>query len=439
MVHRSKPAAFLLVIILSLFGYSCGVGPSEGSTSSPRSDETETQKEAALGRLYQRRAQELVASMDDSTLAAQVLLSAVNGSRSLAPPMEALLRKIPVGGVLFFKYNLDQGSEAIRGLSDRCVATVSSSGIGVAPFVAVDHEGGSVYRLGTSATHLPSPQRFAETLKPRGPVSAAEVIEESAYLSGKELRALGINFNVAPVAEVLNDQNKEFLGSRTYGRDGDFVATAASAFVLGMDRAGVACVVKHFPGNGTGDPHHGLVILKEERGELEKSVAPFIGVLKRSNPGALMVSHTIVPALDPKNPSSLSKTVMTGWLKKDLAFPGILLADDFRMGAIAALSLSPSAAVLQSIAAGADMVMTWPQDLERVHGALVQALAQGTLDRERLRDAARRIVYQKLRYRIVPPGTGEGAGAVPSIEELPILKKATETYLKAQLGNLSPL
>jgi beta-N-acetylhexosaminidase len=237
------------------------------------------------------------------------------------------------------------------------------------------------------------------------------------------------------VAEVLNDQNKGFLGSRTYGRDGDFVATAASAFVRGMDRAGVACVVKHFPGNGTEDPHHGLVVLKQERGELEKSMVPFVAVLKRSNPGALMVSHTIVPAVDPKNPSSLSRTVMTLWLKKDLAFPGILLADDFRMGAIAALPLSPTAAVVRSIAAGADMVMTWPQDLDKVHGALVQALARGELDRERLRDAARRIVYQKIRYRIVPPGTGQEDRAVPSVEELSAFKKITETYLKEQLGN----
>lgn len=389
----------------------------------------------ALEKLYQRKARELVVSMDDSTLAAQVLLSAVNGSRRLESPMESLLRKIPVGGVLFFKYNLDQGSEAIRGLSDRCVAVVSSSGARVAPFVAVDHEGGSVYRLGTSATHLPSPQRFTEVLLSRPFASAAEVIEESAYLSGKELRALGINFNLAPVAEVLNDENKGFLGSRTYGRNGDFVATAASAFVRGMDRAGVSCVVKHFPGNGTADPHHGLVVLKQERGELEKSLFPFIGVLKRSNPAALMVSHAIASAVDPKNPSSLSRTVMTGWLKKDLAFPGILLADDFRMGAISVLNLSPPVAVVQSIAAGADMVMTWPQDLEKVHAALVQALSRGELDRERLRDAAQRIVYQKLRYRIVSPGPGEGEGAVPPVEELSALKLATETYLKEQLGD----
>ncbi len=373
--------------------------------------------------------------MDDSTLAAQVLLSAVNGSKRLNPSMESLLRRIPVGGVLFFKYNLDQGSQAIRNLSDRCVALVSESGAGLAPFVAVDHEGGGVYRLGTSATHLPSPQRFAEVRKSRGDRFAAEVIEESAYLSAQELRALGINFNLAPVAEVLNDENKGFLGSRTYGRDGDFVATAASAFVRGMDRAGVACVVKHFPENGSADPHHGPVVLKLERGDLEKSMLPFEAVLKRSNPGALMVSHTIVPAVDPQNPSSLSRAVMTIWLKKDLAFRGILLADDFRMGAIAALGLNPYKAVVESIAAGADMVITWPEDLERLHSAVMQALSKGELDRDRLRDAARRIVYQKLRYRIVASASGAELGSAPSVDDLPALKSATETYLKEKLGN----
>jgi beta-N-acetylhexosaminidase len=147
-----------------------------------------------------------------------------------------------------FQYNLGRGSETTRKLTDECLAAVISGqrkrslktesdgdptapGSGerylVLPFVAVDHEGGSVHRFASDATRLPAAADFGELAAEGGEREAAETVREAAYRSGLELRALGVTLNLAPVAEAADDRNVAFLGDRSYGADGDFVAAAA--------------------------------------------------------------------------------------------------------------------------------------------------------------------------------------------------------------------
>jgi beta-N-acetylhexosaminidase len=357
------------------------------------------------------RAAGIAAALDDRRLAAQVLMTGIDGRGSLTAPMEALLREIPAGALMLFRYNLNTPKEAIPPFLGACSALIAEASrtdpaaavpaSGIPPFIAVDHEGGPVHRFGEGVRRLPSPASYWEAAQSRGREAALAALEEDARQSGTELRALGINLNLAPVAEVLTEENRAFLGDRSYGPEAAFVEAAAAAFIRGMEGAGVPCVVKHFPGNSGADPHTTAAVIPGSREELASMTAPFAALIRTRPPPALMVSHALVPAWDRERPASLSPAVIGTWLREGLGFRGFILGDDFSMGAIAALGLSPGEAAVEALNAGVDMVMTWPPELAAVHGAILGALREGRLSRERLREAAARIIREKLRQGIL--------------------------------------
>jgi beta-N-acetylhexosaminidase len=205
------------------------------------------------------------------------------------------------------------------------------------------------------------------------------------------------------VAEILTEDNRLFLETRSYGPDGAFVEAAAAAFIRGMDAAGIACVVKHFPGNSGADPHTGRVVLGEDQEKLEQMIRPF-AALTGLKPPAFMISHVVVPGWDRDRNASLSPEIIQRRLRGDLGFTGIVLGDDYTMGAIAASGLSAEDAVIAALNAGVDMVMTWPGNLRAIHEAILRALREGRLKEERLRDAAERILAEKIRYGLIGEG-----------------------------------
>jgi len=346
----------------------------------------------------------IAASLDDNDLAAQVLLTGIEGKLALSPAMGVLLQRIPAGGIMLFKYNLDSSKEEVKKLLSQATALAAGKA-GITPFMAVDHEGGLVNRFGPGVERLPSALSFWELSQKEGRDAAIAEAETLYQRSAQEIRGLGVTMVLGPVAEILNNDNRVFLDTRSYGPDPAFVQAAASAFIRSMDSAGIACVVKHFPGNSASDPHSGTSSLKADKTELDEMVKAFAGIISGFSPPALMVSHVVVPALDSNRNASLSPAVIQGWLRGELGFNGIVLADDFSMGAVAATGLSPAAAALQALNAGVDMIMTWPNNIAVVHSAVLQALDEGRLSRERLREAAARIIAEKIRYGlVVPPG-----------------------------------
>lgn len=350
--------------------------------------------------LRMEQATKIAASMDERFLASQVLITGLDGKSSLSPAMEALLGEIPPGGIMLFKYNLASGKDDVRSFLSLSSDLVSEAS-GVAPFVAVDHEGGLVHRFGPGVAKLPAAFSFWELAQEEGPEAALDILEREVSASALEIRDLGVTMNFAPVAEVLNDDNRDFLETRSYGPDPAFTERAASVFVRAMDAAGVACVVKHFPGN-TGDPHGGPALLEADRAALDRMTAPFAGMIRGLRPAALMVSHVVVPAVDGERNASLSPLVMMGWLREELGFQGILITDDFSMAAVSSSGLGPEDAAVEALIAGADMVMTWPGNIAPVHRAILFALEEGRLPRQRLREAARRIIAEKIRCGLVP-------------------------------------
>jgi beta-N-acetylhexosaminidase len=389
------------------FGVLCLAGCAKGSArmeaaESPAVIPAARADPGGYAETQRERAFNLAFSLDDRSLAAQVLMAGVDGNGRPSEPMRALLETIPVGALVFFKHNLDTEPERIAPFIGECVRLVlaaAGAGEGIPPFTAVDHEGGRIHRFGPGVQRLPPAASFWDLAQREGRNSALAALAESAFRSGTELRGLGITMNLAPVAEVLNGENRSFLGDRSYGPDADFVEAAAAAFIQGMERAGIACVVKHFPGNSAADPHRERTVLTGDRESLSALVRPFAGLVRRVKVPALMVCHALVPAWDAERAASLSPSVIRDRIRGDLAFTGILLADDFSMGA--AGSAGAPAVAVEAINAGVDMIMVWPADLAAVHRALLSALGEGRVSRERLQAAAAGILLEKIRRGMV--------------------------------------
>jgi beta-N-acetylhexosaminidase len=258
------------------------------------------------------------------------------------------------------------------------------------------------------AADLPAAYSYWETAQSEGRGAAIAQILTDSFNTGKKLRDLGINFNLAPVAEFLHDDNSKFLEGRSYGPDPEFTVDAVRAFIVGMEFAGVTCAVKHFPGSAGADPHLFPGKLNGGKEAMAELISPFTDLIQNNQARAVMVSHAAVPAWDTEHIASLSPAIMGGWLRQELGFKGLIISDDFSMGAaIASGSMKPEDAAVQSLIAGADRVLVWPFDLRRTHRAIQAALANGRLSRQRLEEAVGRIIYVKMGTRDWGLGTGD--------------------------------
>ena len=370
---------------------------SQVSTENPSSEDPAPAYDA-----LRDRAVSLAAGLDDRQLAAQVIISGIDGKGHLTADMRMLLAESPAGGIMLFKYNLDAENAAIRELIAEAVAVVAA----IPPFVAVDHEGGAVNRFRPGVAGLPPAGSYGDLAQGGDRESVIARIAGDSLRAGRAINELGVTMNLAPVAEYLHAENRDFLDDRSYGTDPAFVAAAAAAFIAGMEQAGVFCVVKHFPGSAGADPHLYPSVLKGDKAALAELSAPVASLIRGNQARALMVSHSAVPAMDSKNIASLSPAVMGGWLREELGFDGLIICDDFSMAAAGGLGgLKPEMAAVLSLAAGADMVLVWPPDLRRTHRAILAALNDGRLSRERLREAAGRIILEKIRMGLID---GEG-------------------------------
>lgn len=388
---------YILIICVSFLS-ACVKRENAGGTSEQNAQdniEVEAAAEEKPDPLFTRAA-EIASSLNDQLLAAQILISGIDGKRTLPAHIKNLLTEYPAGGIMLFRYNLDTDNDSIR-LFLAEISSMIKTENDIPPFLAVDHEGGSVNRFSRGVAALPAASSYGILFIEHGKEAAIKKIEEDALRAGGEIASLGINMNFAPVAEYLTDDNISFLQSRSYGSDPSFTAEAAEAFARSMEQAGVLCVIKHFPGIAGADPHYSASVLSGDRTELDRLVSPFAYLIE-NGAKAVMVSHSAVPAVDDKI-ASLSSAVMEDWLRRDLGFAGIIIADDFSMAA--AGNTNPAEAAVRSVAAGADMILVWQKDLKRTHNAFISALQDGRLSRERLQEAARRIIYEKLKMGLM--------------------------------------
>lgn len=362
----------------------------------------------------------LLATMSGEDLAGQLLMVSVEGTVGLSPRSARLLHELRPGAVILFGYNL--GADPV----DTAVLTqaIRTGVSGLPPFVAIDHEGGKVFRFGRRLTRLPAAAAMGVSgAAVSGPAmtAALKVAETAGAIAGTELALLGITMNLAPVAESLDGFNDAFLGDRAWSDDPRAAGTLAAAWAVACQSAGTLSVGKHFPGNAAGDPHRVLPRMTVPRVRLEGAyLAPFRALID-AGVGAIMMSHAVVEAMDPEMPASLSPGVLA-LLRNELGFTGIILTDDLSMAAVAAsvsrvnassgTVTTPSAdrtpgqlagmAAVAAIRAGVDMVMVTGHDEARaVSDALQSAVRDGSITETRLKDAVTRILRAKIRYGLM--------------------------------------
>ncbi|KPJ99128.1 MAG: glycoside hydrolase family 3 [Desulfobacterales bacterium SG8_35] len=220
------------------------------------------------------------------------------------------------------------------------------------PLIAIDQEGGSVARLPPPFTQFPDARLLAESEKPE------KALTDYAQVCSRELKAMGINYNLAPVVDVSKAGKGFFMERRSLGGDSKKVCRLGSLIIREMQANAIAACAKHFPGLGAAvvDPHFQLpFVTKSESGLRLDDLPPFRQAIK-IGVASIMTSHTIYQHLDPEKPATLSKKILTGLLRNELGYEGVVITDDLEMGAIEKEGDLGHAA-LQAFEAGADLIL----------------------------------------------------------------------------------
>jgi beta-N-acetylhexosaminidase len=222
---------------------------------------------------------------------------------------------------------------------------------------------------------------------------------EAARITASEARALGVHVNFAPVADVNNNARNPVINTRAFGEQPDVVGKLASAYVRGLRAGGMLATLKHFPGHGDTDvdSHIGLPIIKHPRERLDQiELAPFRAGIA-SGADAVMTAHIQLPALDPSefSPATLSQPIVTGLLRGELKFDGLIYTDSMTMDAVAR-RLPPGDAAALAIKAGNDVVLHSPDDELAVAG-IKAAVEKGEIPLAQIDASVRRVLTAKAR------------------------------------------
>ena len=334
-------------------------------------------------------------------MAGQMLIVGFRGE-TVTDETAAMLADVRPGGVILFDYDLPSRGAEKRNISSppqlkRLISDLQSvSGGGL--FIAADVEGGKVNRLKNKygfATDIPSAKKLGS--------SAPERTYEAAAQLARTLRSVGINLNFAPVVDVDTNPQSPAIGllERAFSSDPETVARHALEFVNAHEQYGVATVIKHFPGHGSaaGDTHLGVVDITRTY-DAETELLPYGRLIKKGAAHAVMAAHGINKKVDGK-PASLSSKTLTGLLRGELGFDGVIVSDDMQMGAIMSGYGLAEAAVL-AVSAGVDIVVIGnqlgdynPDAAAKVRDAIVRAVPE-----HRIVESYRRIKALKRRYGI---------------------------------------
>lgn len=342
---------------------------------------------------------ELLQAMSLDEKIGQVIIAYFSGSE-FDSTLARELRELPLGGVILFGDNIENPAQ-LAALTERIQQTAREGGV-IPLFIAVDQEGGAVARLTEGVTVFPGNMAL-------GAAGNEALAGASAAVTARELRLLGINFNLAPVVDVNNNPDNPVIGVRSFGSDPAQVARLGAAMVEPYRRAGVLAAAKHFPGHGDTavDSHYGLPLIPYDLSRLESlELLPFRAMVAAGVP-AVMPAHILAPGLTGNEtlPASLSPRAIR-YLREEIGFDGLIISDSLSMGAITGRWELEEAAVL-AFQAGVDLILfaPWsgvvPEDRRKIFAALKEAVENGTISGARLDQSVKRILTAKMAYGLL--------------------------------------
>lgn len=344
-------------------------------------------------------AEELLAGMTLHEKVCQLLVvkpSSITGVSRVTAAGEATraaLERYPVAGLLYDDTNLVTMEQ-----TKTMLANVQSC-VKIPLILTCDEEGGRVNRLmHTIGTTYVGPML---DYKNQGEAKAAE----NARTIAEDLRACGFNMDLAPVADVWSNPANTVIGDRAYSGDFQQAAQLVAAAVGGFHEGGVACCLKHFPGHGdtSADSHHGSVYVYKTLDELRREeLVPFRAGIE-AGADAVMLGHLIMADLDGR-PALFSHQVVTGLLREELGFDGVVITDSLEMRAMTDYYGSGEIAVA-AVQAGVDLLLC-PRDLDGAVAALTQAVEDGAISQQRLDESVLRVLRLKLERGILPENAG---------------------------------
>lgn len=307
--------------------------------------------------------------------------------KTMTDKQSEMIKQYAIGGVILFDENLSDKATLVQYLSDL------QSNSKYTLFVGVDEEGGIVSRLGRhgnmDVTRFPNMAEIGAT----GDTSKAFDVGDTL---GKQLKALGVNLDFAPIADVNTNPDNPVIGVRSFGSDANLVASMVEQEVKGLQGQNVSATLKHFPGHGDTqtDSHAGETISTQNKERL-KSVefVPFEAGIK-AGVDFIMAAHIVMPNADSSGlPASLSSTMLTDILRGELGYKNIIITDSMSMGAITGYYSSADAAVL-AVKAGVDILLS-PVDFVGAYNAVIAAVKSGEIPESRIDESVRRIMATK--------------------------------------------
>ncbi|MGD9008330.1 MAG: beta-N-acetylhexosaminidase [Desulfobacteraceae bacterium] len=326
--------------------------------------------------------------------AGQRLMVGFNGSR-FSDTLKHYIENLKVGGLILFSQNLESSGQ----ISELCHAAQSfARRCGQPPlFIAIDQEGGVVARLKPPFTQFDGNPHMRSTHDAR----------EFARITASELSSIGVNMNMAPVLDVLPPNEPSVMTSRAFGHDPKWVAQLGTAVIDTMQRRGIMAVAKHFPGIGRTvlDSHEDLPDSDLSAEALATvDLVPFQAAVE-SEVAGIMLSHIRYLQIDPQWPASLSATIAIDLLRQKLGYDGLVLTDDFDMGAIAKHFDIP-AIVAQCLAAQVDILLICHESskIEQACREIVRRCKTSEELSTGEKNAVARIMAAKKKYLAAEPG-----------------------------------
>jgi beta-N-acetylhexosaminidase len=362
----------------------------------------------------------------------QMILGGFEGTKS-SEQVRTMIEKHHMGGVIYFARNVES-TEQVAALSLK-LQQHAKEACEPPLWISIDQEGGMVARITEGVALMPGQMALSAG-------GSVEAVYESANISGKELRALGINLNYAPDLDVNNNPLNPVIGVRSFGEQAETVAIYGAEIIRGLQDANVVATAKHFPGHGDTDvdSHLDLPVISHSKERIYSiELPPFIKAIK-SGVDCIMSAHIYFPAFErSKLPVTLSASVLTGLLREELGFKGVIMTDCMEMHAISLQYGTVNAAVM-AVEAGADLVLishTFELQVGAVQ-ALLDAVRSGRISEERIDQSVRRLLDLKEK-RGLSADAGDHAAMVGTAEHREVaqrLSEASVTLVKDAAGLL---